>query len=180
MFHTTELFGHDARFFLTEPRWFPDAAGLPRPAAGSGATRGLALSPWSVFPHECCQYPTRERRWARARVDQPRGGSRRPATNLRRRVRRSPFEHDTAAVFPSTCSRRSRASTVTELLDPAYPDANRGAVARPALSRPGFSVVLRGNMPDRARQTASRMSRNCRIRASVRLRTRISRVLPPP
>ena len=40
-----------------EPRRFPDAAGLPRPAAGSGATRGLALSPWSVFPHECCRYP---------------------------------------------------------------------------------------------------------------------------
>ena len=57
MFHAAELFGQNVRFFLTEPRRFPDAAGLPRPAAGSGATRGLALSPWSVFPHECCRYP---------------------------------------------------------------------------------------------------------------------------
>ena len=48
MFRAAELFGQNVRFFLTEPRRFPDAAGLPRPAAGSGATRGLALSPWSV------------------------------------------------------------------------------------------------------------------------------------
>ena len=59
MFRGAKLFSQNVRFFLTEPRRFPDAAGLPRPAAGSGATRGLALSPWSVFPHECCRYPLR-------------------------------------------------------------------------------------------------------------------------
>ena len=58
MFRGAKLFSQNVRFFLTEPRWFPAAAGLPRPAAGSGATRGLALSPWSVFPHECCWYPS--------------------------------------------------------------------------------------------------------------------------
>ena len=51
-------------------------------------------------------------------------------------------------------------------------DPSNGATA-------GFSVALRGNMPDRTRQAAPRMSRNCRIRANIRLRTRISRVLPP-
>ena len=41
VFHAAELFGQNVRFFLTEPRRFPAAAGLPRPEAGSGASRGL-------------------------------------------------------------------------------------------------------------------------------------------
>ena len=49
MFHAAELFGQNVRFFLTEPRRFPAAAGLPRPEASSGTPRRLALSSWSVF-----------------------------------------------------------------------------------------------------------------------------------
>ena len=36
------LFGQNVRFFLTEPRRSPAAAGLPRPEAGSGAPEGLS------------------------------------------------------------------------------------------------------------------------------------------
>ena len=57
MFHATELFGHDATLFLTEPHRSPAAAGLPAPGGRLGGTRGLELSPWSVFLHECCRYP---------------------------------------------------------------------------------------------------------------------------
>ena len=46
-----------SRFFLTEPRRSPAAAGLPRPEAGSGAPEGLELSPCSVFRHESGRYP---------------------------------------------------------------------------------------------------------------------------
>ena len=42
MFHAAELFGQNVRFFLTEPRRSPAAAGLPRPEAGSGAPEGLS------------------------------------------------------------------------------------------------------------------------------------------
>ena len=45
MFPAAELFGENGHFFLTEPRRFPAAAGLPRPAAGSGATLGACAEP---------------------------------------------------------------------------------------------------------------------------------------
>ena len=58
MFRAARLFSQTERFFLTEPRRSPAAAGLPRPEAGSGAPEGLELSPCSVFRHESGRYPT--------------------------------------------------------------------------------------------------------------------------
>ena len=57
VFHAAELFGHDAHLFLTEPRRSPARRRSPAPGGRLGGTRGLELSPWSVFPHECCRYP---------------------------------------------------------------------------------------------------------------------------
>ena len=57
MFHAAELFSQNVRLLLTEPRRSPAAAGLPRPEGRLGGTRGLELSPCSVFLHECCRYP---------------------------------------------------------------------------------------------------------------------------
>ena len=57
MFQAAKLFIQNGRLFLTESRRSPAAAGLPRPEAGSGSTRGLELSPCSVFLHECGRYP---------------------------------------------------------------------------------------------------------------------------
>ena len=57
MFHAAELCGQNERLFLTESRRSPAAAGLPCHEAGSGSTRGLELSPCSVFLHECGRYP---------------------------------------------------------------------------------------------------------------------------
>ena len=59
MFHAPEVLDQNGRLFLTESRRSPAAAGLPRPEAGSGSTRGLELSPCSVFLHECGRYPER-------------------------------------------------------------------------------------------------------------------------
>ena len=42
MFRGAKLFSQNVRFFLTEPRRSPAAAGLPRPEAGSGAPEGLS------------------------------------------------------------------------------------------------------------------------------------------
>ena len=42
MFRAAKLFSQNERFFLTEPRRSPAAAGLPRPEAGSGAPEGLS------------------------------------------------------------------------------------------------------------------------------------------
>ena len=59
MFRGAKLFSQNVRFFLTEPRRFPAAAGLPRPGGRLGSTQGLELSPWSVFPHGSGRYPNR-------------------------------------------------------------------------------------------------------------------------
>ena len=57
MFRGAKLFTQNVRFFLTEPRRSPAAAGLPRPGGRLGSTQGLELSPWSVFPHGSGRYP---------------------------------------------------------------------------------------------------------------------------
>ena len=58
MFRAAKLFSQNVRLLLTESRRSPAAAGLPRPEGRLGGTRGLELSPCSVFLHECCRYPS--------------------------------------------------------------------------------------------------------------------------
>ena len=64
MFCGAKLFSQNVRLLLTESRRSPAAAGLPRPEGRLGGTRGLELSPCSVFLHECCRYP-----WFGAELD---------------------------------------------------------------------------------------------------------------
>ena len=60
MFQAAKLFIQNERLFLTESRRSPAAAGLPCHEAGSGSTRGLELSPCSVFSARMWSVPLHE------------------------------------------------------------------------------------------------------------------------
>ena len=93
MFRAAKLFSQNVRFFLTEPRRSPAAAGLPRPGGRLGSTQGLELSPWSVFPHGSGRYPYSARTGRRppgsCPAGPPRGGAT-PSWSQRGPVRRAP------------------------------------------------------------------------------------------
>ena len=72
MFHAAKLFSQNERLFLTEPRRSPGRRRSPAPGGRLGSTRGLELSPCSVFPHESGRYPGGRTPVARGRQPSPR------------------------------------------------------------------------------------------------------------